>query len=119
MKTTVFLNGVLLSIGLLLVSCEPTNTGESITLYSKTKTSQSDLPQLDVLITSEQASAVALNYLNLRQHEPLWGTDHIKEIVRIENDDEQPILYVVNLKDDQGLAVISATTLEKPILAYA
>lgn len=35
------------------------------------------------------------------------------------NDKDEPIIYVLNLEENQGFVVMSASVLERPILAYA
>jgi len=73
------------------------------------------------LITTEDAKDVAISFLNLNKNDgrSVVTKDDIKEVQTIVNEDEIPIMYVVNLKDSGGFVVISASFVERPILAYS
>jgi len=78
-------------------------------------------------VSVDDAKKVALNFFN-KQDIPLqasisggiptFESHEIDEVQTLGDDDNIPILYVINLKNDKGFVVMSASELEKPILAY-
>jgi len=78
-------------------------------------------------VSVDDAKMVALNFFN-KQDIPLqasvsgaiptFESHEIDEVQTLGDDDNIPILYVINLKDNKGFVVMSASELEKPILAY-
>jgi len=70
-------------------------------------------------ITTEDIKDVAVSFLNQNKNDRSETTkDNIKEVQTIVNDDEIPIMYAVNLNNDNGFVILSASFLERPILAY-
>jgi len=72
------------------------------------------------IVSVEDVKDVAISFLNLNKDESKIDItkDDIKEVQTIANEDETPIMYAVNLNEDNGFVVISASFLERPILAY-
>jgi len=71
-------------------------------------------------ITSEEAREVAISFFNLSKNEKITEVtkEDIKGIQTIVNENETPIMYAVNFNNDTGFVVVSASFLERPILAY-
>jgi len=95
---------------------------EKDTIESEVTTTQSQRPQNQQnLIATEDAKDIAVSFLNLSGNNgrSVVTKDDIKEVQTIVNDDETPIMYAVNLKEDNGFVVLSASFLERPILAYS
>ena len=44
--------------------------------------------------------------------------DDIKEVQTLVNENDQPVIYILNLHENSGFVVMSASFVEKPILAY-
>lgn len=86
-------------------------------------TSQARLKKTEI-ITQDQAKTVAINFIKLGikqnvRYLPNVNEISIKEIQTLTNEEDLPILHIINLKDDKGFIIISASTLERPILAYS
>lgn len=73
-------------------------------------------------ISIEQAKRTALAFLEKQRETPeipIATEGMIEEVQTIENENSVPILYAVNLTDNKGYLVMSASIVEKPILAYS
>lgn len=112
-----FLWTIALLIATCLASCSH-NEENSINEYQY-QTLEKSIPELSLFINSEDAKVTAINFLNLDEEKPQISIEDIEELLTVENEQEQPILYVINLKEDKGFTVVSASTVETPILAYA
>jgi len=56
---------------------------------------------------------------NINSGFPKINSENISEINVLLNDKKQPIMYAVNLKDNSGYVLVSASTVETPVLAYS
>jgi len=100
----------------ILFSCEKDS------IENEVSTTQNQRPEKQTnFITTEEAKDVAINFLNQSKSDDRSEVtkDDIKEVQAIVNEEEAPIMYAVNLNDDNGFVVISASFLERPILAYS
>lgn len=74
-------------------------------------------------ITIAQAKATAIKFINQNgKHAkglPHFDEGNISEVQTIENEKGQPVMYALNLSENSGFVVMSASLVEKPILAYA
>src|SRR5690606_25494533 len=50
---------------------------------------------------------------------PNINEDNIEEIQTLVDEADVPVMYILNIKENNGFIVMSASTVEKPILAYA
>lgn len=78
---------------------------------------------LNATVTIAQAKQVAIMFLNqgggnAARGLPNFNEGSITEVQTIENDNGIPIMYALNLGENSGFVVMSATLLERPILAY-
>lgn len=76
------------------------------------------------LISPTQAKNATINFFyNNRKIRssgiPNVDEKNLEEIQTLVNDKDEPVLYVLNLQENQGFVVMSASLLERPILAYA
>jgi len=103
------------SLTFILFSCGKDSFEDEVSTMQNRPESRSDI------ITTEDAKDVAVSFLNISKSEERTEVtkDDVKEVQTIVNDDETPIMYAVNLNDDKGFVVISASFLERPILAYS
>lgn len=75
-------------------------------------------------VTVAQARQTAVHFLQQTspgntKSIPTLTDDTIDEVQTIENEDGIPIMYALNLKDEAGFVVMSASFVERPILAYS
>lgn len=116
MKRTILSVGFALS--LLLTSCSTDfNDFESDSLEQTQE-------KASTLINVSQAKNAALNFVNNSKKNKAKGIpnvteENLEEIQTLVNDEDQPVMYFLNLKENQGFVVMSASTLERPILAYS
>src|SRR5690606_10084035 len=74
------------------------------------------------LITPAQAKKAAINFMGgTRQAKgiPNVTEETIEEIQTLADENDNPVMYAINLKENSGFVVMSASTVERPILAYA
>ncbi|WP_336704297.1 C10 family peptidase [Chryseobacterium indologenes] len=75
-------------------------------------------------ISVDDAKKAAINFLNQKTSDssskglPIFTESNIDNVQTIENDNEIPIMYAINLKENQGFVIMSASRVERPILAY-
>jgi len=103
------------SLLFVLFSCEKDFFQEE-----ETSTHQSRPENSSDVVSVEDAKEVAISFFNLNKDESKIDItkDDIKEVQTIVNESETPIMYAVNFNNDVGFVVISASFLERPILAY-
>ena len=75
------------------------------------------------IITIAQAKETAVKFMNQNGKQakglPNFTEEFITEVQTIENDKETPIMYALNLGENNGFVVMSASLVERPILAYS
>jgi len=116
MKTNYFKSWFLaFSLTFILFSCGKDSFEYEVSTTQNRPESRSDI------ITTDNAKDVAVSFLNISKGDERAEVtkDYIKEVQTIVNDDETPIMYAVNFNDNSGFVVISASFLERPILAYS
>jgi len=117
MKTDYLKNWLLIfCVVFILFSCE------KVPIENDVPTTQNQRPEKQTnFITKEDAKSVAISFLNQSKDDNRSEIikNDIKEVQTIVNEYETPIMYAVNLNDDNGFVVISASFLERPILAYS
>jgi|GEM_PF-660250 len=104
------------SLMFVLFSCE------TDTIENEISTTQNKRPEKQQnRITTEDAKDIAVRFLNQSKSDDRSevAKDDIKEVQTIVNDEETPIMYAVNLNKGNGFVVISASFVERPILAYS
>ena len=113
-KKIVLLTGMAFS--LLLASCSTdANDVEGIP-------SENHQEKPSTLITPAQAKTAAINFMGgTRQAKgiPNVTEETIEEIQTLADENDNPVMYAINLKENSGFVVMSASTVERPILAYA
>jgi len=100
----------------ILFSCEKNPIENEIS------TTQSKRPEKQQnRIITEDAKDIAIRFLNQSKSDDRSEItkDDIREVQTIVNEEETPIMYAVNLNDTNGFVIISASFLERPILAYS
>src|SRR5690606_21115894 len=112
----ILMGGGVLLFSLLLTSCNESNfidENQSEDLKANQKTT----------ITQQQAKTAAINFLNQSKSKakgiPNINEDNIEEIQTLVDEADVPVMYILNIKENNGFIVMSASTVEKPILAYA
>lgn len=74
-------------------------------------------------ITIAQAKETTVKFLNQNGKQakglPNFTEGNITEVQTIENDNGIPIMYALNLGENSGFVVMSASLVERPILAYS
>lgn len=116
MKRIILLVGVASSF--LLASCS--TDANDVELMTSEQLSEKS----STLISPEQAKNATLNFFNSSKKAksngiPNVDESNLEEIQTLVNENDEPIIYVLNLKENQGFVVMSASVLERPILAYA
>ena len=117
MKKTIFNVGwiCLLVLNLSLTSCS--NDAEDV--FSETENTSKNYSKI---ITIAQAKETAVKFFNQKGKQikglPNFSQDNIREVQTIENDNGIPIMYALNIGENNGYVVLSAALIEKPILAY-
>ncbi len=114
MKRVTLLLGLALS--LLLASCNAD--------IDNFENQSENTEKRSTLINKQQAKNAAINFIKNNKKTqakgiPSINEDNLEEIQTLENENEQPVLYVLNVKENNGFIVMSASTLERPILAYS
>lgn len=75
-----------------------------------------------MIVSIPNAKQTALNFLNNNGNKarglPNYSESNITEVQTIENENGTPILYALNLGNNEGFVVMSASLVEKPILAF-
>lgn len=115
MKKISLLIGV--SISIMLASCSA--DANDVELMKTEKTEKSS-----TLISPAQAKSATLSFFSdNKKIKPSGIPDvddkNLEEIQTLVNDEDEPVIYVLNLLENKGFVVMSASLLERPILAYA
>lgn len=114
MKRVTLLLGLALS--LLLTSCNSD--------IDNFENQSENTEKRSTLINKQQAKNAAINFIKNNKKTqakgiPSINEDNLEEIQTLENENGQPVLYVLNVKENNGFIVMSASTLERPVLAYS
>src|SRR5690554_7127591 len=108
-KKIVLLTGMAFS--LLLASCSTdANDVEGIP-------SENHQEKPSTLITPAQAKKAAINFMGgTRQAKgiPNVTEETIEEIQTLADENDNPVMYAINLKENSGFVVMSASTVERP-----
>ncbi len=75
-------------------------------------------------ISIQQAKKITLGFLRKNNKSkakglPVINESNLEEVQTLVNERNLPVLYVLNLKNNNGYVVLSASILERPILAYS
>lgn len=112
---------LLLGLALLSLSCSTENNDfEENNAIRSSLSTQSVTP-----VSKVQAKETAINFsMSIRNNSRNNGVPYvtestIEEIQTVENENSIPVMYAVNIKNNQGFVVVSASLAEKPILAYS
>ncbi|WP_372474829.1 C10 family peptidase [Capnocytophaga sp. ARDL2] len=75
-------------------------------------------------ISIQQAKKVTVDFIKKTSKTkgkgiPAITQDNLEDVQTLVNDNNLPVLYVLNIKENKGFVVMSASTLERPILAYS
>ncbi|WP_372474486.1 C10 family peptidase [Capnocytophaga sp. ARDL2] len=108
-------------LGFLLISlfsCQ-----NEFSLDAKSSETENLETAVSTVVTIDQAKKSAVNFLNRKTNQakglPVFSVNEIEEVQTIENDRGVPIMYAINLANNKGFVVLSASIFEKPILAYS
>lgn len=122
MKQKMIFYGLLIFLIAGFSACEKNEDIEITDTQKKTLDTNEFIAELPLFVTETQAKEVGINFLNLSKYSSVVGqynVQDIEEFLTVKNDMNEPILYVMNLVYNRGFVVLSASTVEKPILAYS
>ena len=121
MKQKMIFYGVLLFLITGFSACEKNEEIDLNASQNKALESNEFIPNLPLFVTDSQAKEVGINFLNMTSDKSVSGSfseQDIADFLVVKNDVNQPILYVMNFSNNKGFVVLSASTVEKPVLAY-
>lgn len=121
MKQKMIFYGVLLFLITSFSACEKNEEIDLNTTQNQTLELTEFIPELPLFVTETQAKEVGINFLNMTMDKEVGvvlSENDIAEFLIVKNNGNQPILYIMNFSNNKGFAVLSASTVEKPVLAY-
>lgn len=122
MKQKMIFYGLLILLITGFSACEKNEDIEIKDTQKKTFNTNEFIAELPLFVSETQAKEVGVNFLNLSKDSNnvrQYNMQDVEEFLTVKNDVNQPILYVMNLTHNNGFVVLSASTVEKPILAYS